>query len=56
MQGMESKGTAGEEEPHRGLKQVTNEPSACGPLDVKRYLKDDGRALILYARREHGDA
>jgi hypothetical protein len=26
-----------------------------GPLDIKRDVKDDGRALILYTRRERED-
>ncbi len=56
MQGMEGEHTAGEGEPHRGLEQAPSAPSAYGPLDIKRYLKDDGRALILYVRREPEDA
>jgi hypothetical protein len=28
---------------------------AYGPLDIDRHVKDDGRALILYTRRELGD-
>jgi hypothetical protein len=26
-----------------------------GPLDIERNVKDDGRTLILYSRREPGD-
>jgi hypothetical protein len=26
-----------------------------GPLDIERHAKEDGRALILYARRERRD-
>jgi hypothetical protein len=29
---------------------------AYGPLGIQRYVKDDGRALILYARRVSEDA
>jgi hypothetical protein len=29
-------------------------PERLGPLEIARYRKDDGRALILYARAENG--
>jgi hypothetical protein len=35
---------------------VGEEPEVYGPLDVERHVKDDGRALILYAHRERRDA
>jgi hypothetical protein len=27
-------------------------PESSGPLTLERYVKDDGRALILYAREQ----
>ena len=52
MQGMEGNKTAGKGEQEQGPKDAAQEPLVYGPLDIKRYLKDDGRALILYMRRE----
>jgi hypothetical protein len=31
-------------------------PEAYGPLGIERHIKDHGRMLILYARREREDA
>jgi hypothetical protein len=31
-------------------------PEIYGPLGVERHVKEDGRALILYTRREPDDA
>jgi hypothetical protein len=56
MQGMEGKGTIGEGDLHGSLKEARNEPPAYGPLDIKRYLKEDNRALILYTLREREEA
>jgi hypothetical protein len=35
-------------------KSNDGERDAFGPLDIKRYVKDDGRSLILYTLRERG--
>ena len=32
------------------------EPERCGPVTIARHRKDDGRALILYARVEAATA
>jgi hypothetical protein len=42
MQGMEGKHVQGTE----GKRET------CGPLDITRHVKDDGRALILYTLRK----
>lgn len=34
----------------------TGTPELYGPLDIERHVKDDGRTLIRYARRECEDA
>lgn len=31
------------------------EHEVYGPLDIERHIKDDGRALILYAIRNGGE-
>jgi hypothetical protein len=36
-----------------GVSEVGEEQERCGPLAIARYLKDDGRALLLY---RHADA
>lgn len=36
------------------LREMAGKPaetSACGPLTITRLVKDDGRALIMYARK-----
>jgi hypothetical protein len=44
---------------HPGLRPAigdcTREPEHFGPLEVRRYVKEDGRALILYSRVERDD-
>jgi hypothetical protein len=38
-----------------GERTAREERETCGPLDIERHVKDDGRALILYTRRERED-
>jgi hypothetical protein len=59
--GLQQGGQAGLEQGGRGAgrndgKQGTGQQGETyGPLDIERYVKDDGRLLILYARQErHG--
>jgi hypothetical protein len=35
--------------------QAEEQPELYGPLGIERHVKQDGRALTLYARREHDD-
>jgi|GEM_PF-6400665 len=51
---MPSTSTADEGERKPDRKAQPAESLVYGPLDIKRYLKDDGRALLLYELREHG--
>jgi hypothetical protein len=30
------------------------EPSTCGPVTITRLVKDDGRALLVYALKTDG--
>jgi hypothetical protein len=45
------------EEQEQGTQSGQGRPEeqdeAYGPLDIERHVKDDGRLLIIYARREH---
>ncbi len=36
--------------------QARKAPEVYGPLGIERHVKNDGRALILYARREPDEA
>lgn len=38
-----------------GRHERADEDERYGPLDIERLLKEDGRALIFYARRERQD-
>jgi hypothetical protein len=49
---MEGNSTADDGTPQSGPKAEVEGPLVYGSLEVKRYLKDDHRALILYTLRE----
>lgn len=38
-----------------GREQTEREQMDGGPLEIERYVKDDGRSLLLYAHRERRD-
>jgi hypothetical protein len=50
--GQEGQATRRDEQDRDG--HVRGREEVFGPLSVERHLKQDGRALILYARREPG--
>jgi hypothetical protein len=42
-------------EPEDGSGSDDEEPQSYGPLELRRYRKEDGRKLILYARADPPD-
>jgi hypothetical protein len=49
---MEAKPAPSEEPSDARLRDATGAPERFGPLELERLIKDDGRALIVYARAE----
>jgi hypothetical protein len=40
---------------HGQRQQAGERREVYGPLDIERHVKEDGRRLVIYARRRHED-